>query len=79
MRRHPRLRRVIQAVPPGPNCGSKNPRLTLGTITVRVKDRRGQMVIARALVDEGNDTSLESAAFIHKLGFSERKMSLRIH
>ena len=36
------------------------------------------MVIARALVDEGSDTSLASVAFIRKLGFSGRKRTLRI-
>ena len=56
----------------------RNSRVALGTIPVRVKDRRGQMVIARALVDEGSDTSLASAGFISKLGFSGRKRTLRI-
>ena len=56
----------------------KNPMVALGTIPMRVKDRLGQMVIARALVDEGSDTSLASVAFISKLGFSGRKMTMRI-
>ena len=54
----------------------RNPRVALGTIPVRVKDRRGQMVIT--LVDECSDTSLASVAFIRKLGFSGRKRTLRI-
>ena len=46
----------------GPTC------VTLGVIAVKVKDARGHLVTARALVDEGSDTSLTSLSFFRKLG-----------
>ena len=60
------------------NVDQGTPRVALGVIPVRVRDVRGSIMTARALVDEGSDTWLASAAFVRKLGLTGRKKALRI-
>lgn len=52
--------------------------MALGVIAARVKYARGRLVTARALVDEGSDTSMATLAFTRKLGLKERRRQLRI-
>ena len=46
-------------------CGRTN--VALGIISVPVQDSRGRIVTARALIDEGSDTTLAARSFVCKL------------
>ena len=52
--------------------------VALGIISVPVQDSRGRMVTARALIDEGSDTTLAARSFVRKLGFNGRKGLLKV-
>ena len=52
--------------------------VALGIISVPVQDSRGRMVTARALIDEGSDTTLAAKSFGRKLGFNRRKRLLKV-
>ena len=52
--------------------------VALGIISVPVQDSRGRMVIARALIDEGSDTTLAARSFVRKLGLNGRKGLLKV-
>ena len=41
-------------------------RVALGVIAVRVKAANNRVVITRAIIDEGSDTSLTTTAFTRK-------------
>ena len=43
-----------------------------------VQDSRGRIVTARALNDEGSDTTLAARSFVRKLGFNGRKELLKV-
>ena len=50
----------------------------LGVVSVRVRNVQGRFVTARALVDEGSDTSFASRAFVRRLGFTGKRRKLKI-
>jgi len=59
-----RMSRMSEANAHNVNQGIK--RVALGVIAVRVKAANNRVVITRAIIDEGSDTSLTTTAFTRK-------------
>ena len=55
-----------------------NSGIALGVVAVQVKDARGRMVTARALIDEVSDAFIASREFVRKLGFTQKATEMLI-